>query len=113
MTQVFSVLSNEVRLRCLYLLAKNKEICVCEMVDALQISQPSASKALASLKTAGLLSDRRDANWVYYKLRGDLPSWLGVVVDDSVDEFSREIACRAVEMRFRRLGALPTELACS
>ncbi|MEM7613281.1 MAG: metalloregulator ArsR/SmtB family transcription factor, partial [Pseudomonadota bacterium] len=113
MTRVFSVLSNEVRLRCLYLLAKNKEICVCEMVDALQISQPSVSKALASLKTAGLLSDRRDANWVYYQLRGDLPSWLGVVVDETVDELSREKACRADEKRFRRLAALPTELACT
>ena len=111
-TKVFSALSNEVRLRCLYLLATNEEICVCELVKALQISQPSASKALASLKGTGLLSDRRDANWIYYQLRGDLPSWLEVVINAVVGDLAGEKVCTADEKRFRCLALRPRELAC-
>lgn len=111
-TKVFLALSNEVRLRCLYLLGKNEEICVCELVDALQISQPSASKALASLKAAGLLGDRRDANWVYYQIRSDLPAWLKVMIGAVVDDLSGEKCYAADEKRFRRLATRPRELAC-
>ena len=90
----------------------NEEICVCELVDALQISQPSASKALASLKAAGLLGDRRDANWVYYQIRSDLPAWLKVMIGAVVDDLSGEKCYAADEMRFRRLATRPRELAC-
>ncbi|NQV70405.1 MAG: metalloregulator ArsR/SmtB family transcription factor [Pseudohongiella sp.] len=111
-TKVFSALSNEVRLRCVYLLATNEEICVCELVEALQINQPSASKALASLKGTGLVRDRRDANWIYYQLRSDLPSWLNEVINAVVDDLAGEKICKADERRFRRLATRPRELAC-
>lgn len=68
-------LNNQTRLRCLLLLAESEEVCVCEFVDALGITQPTASKALAALKNAGFLSDRRDANWNYYSLARHMPEW--------------------------------------
>jgi len=111
-TKVFAALSNPVRLRCLYLLATNEEICVCELAEALQISQPSASKALANLKSIELLSDRREANWIYYQLRSDLPSWLNVVINAVVGDLAGEKVCTADEKRFRRLALRPRELAC-
>lgn len=111
-TKVFAALSNQVRLRCLYLIATNGEICVCELAEALQISQPSASKALASLKGIELLSDRREANWIYYQLRRDLPAWLDVVIKAVVDDLAGDKICSADERRFRRLALRPRELAC-
>ena len=111
-TKVFAALSNPVRLRCLYLLATNEEICVCELAEALQISQPSSSKALATLKGIELLSDRREANWIYYQLRNDLPSWIKVMINAVVGDLAREKVCTADEKRFRRLASRPRELAC-
>ncbi|MFT4825007.1 MAG: ArsR family transcriptional regulator [Halioglobus sp.] len=77
---VFSALANETRLRCLYLVLANKEVCVCEFVEALGIPQPAASKALGALKSAGLLSDRKEANWNYFSLSKAMPLWMKTVV---------------------------------
>lgn len=79
-TKVFSSLANETRLRCLYLVMANKEVCVCEIVEALGITQPAASKALGALKKAGLLSDRKEANWNYFSLSKAMPLWMKTVV---------------------------------
>lgn len=55
------------RLRILALLAEG-EMCVCDITEGLGISQPLASHHLRVLKEAGLVQDRRDAQWVYYRL---------------------------------------------
>lgn len=110
--KVFAALSNPVRLRCLYLLATHEEICVCELADALEVSQPAASKALAHLKAIALTGDRREANWIYYQLREDLPSWLNQVIKAVVADLSRDAVCAADEMRFRQLSTRPRELVC-
>jgi len=111
-TQIFSVLSNPVRLRCLYLLAMNGEACVCDLVDALGITQPAASKALKGLKAAGLVDDRREANWVYYSLRRDLPGWVDTIVTATISELDASKTCVADEKRFKRLVARSRAIAC-
>jgi DNA-binding transcriptional ArsR family regulator len=61
------VLADEVRLRILGLLA-DRELCVCEMVGVLKLSQPLVSHHLRVLRDAGLLSSRRRGKWIYYTL---------------------------------------------
>lgn len=111
-TQIFSVLSNQIRLRCLYLLATNGEACVCDVVDTLRITQPSASKALSSLKAAGLVRDRREGNWIYYSLRSDAPDWIKTIVSTTISELGDSKTCVADEKRYKRLVARPREIAC-
>ncbi|MBN7798985.1 ArsR/SmtB family transcription factor [Parahaliea mediterranea] len=82
--QVFSVLANETRLRCLNLVLRYDEICVCELVDTLGISQPTVSKALSALKQAGILADRRDARWTYYRKNPAMPEWIGAIVSSTL-----------------------------
>ena len=60
-------LSDETRLRILNLLYE-KELCVCDIMEALQISQAKASRHLIYLKNAGLVKDRKYAQWVYYSI---------------------------------------------
>lgn len=60
-------LSDETRLRLINLLYE-KELCVCDLVEALQVSQPKVSRHLSTLKNAGLVSDRKQAQWVYYSI---------------------------------------------
>ncbi|WP_417349727.1 metalloregulator ArsR/SmtB family transcription factor [Ferrimonas sp.] len=72
----FKLLSDETRLRCVLLLVRKGELCVCELVEALNESQPKISRHLASLRSQGLLKDRRQGQWVYYSLSEELPEWL-------------------------------------
>ena len=63
-------LSDETRLRILNLLYE-KELCVCDIMETLQITQAKASRHLIYLKNAGLVKDRKHAQWVYYSISRD------------------------------------------
>ena len=71
----FSAMSNEIRLRCLMLLAQEEELCVCEFTHALGVAQPAVSRHLALLREAGMVLDRREGLWIHYRLHPDLPDW--------------------------------------
>lgn len=68
-------LADYTRLRCMLLIQDQGELCVCELMSALQLSQPKISRHLAQLRQNGLLIDRRQGKWVYYQLHPDLPEW--------------------------------------
>jgi ArsR family transcriptional regulator len=54
--------------------------CVCELTCALNQSQPKVSRNLAVLRECGLLADRRQGQWVYYRLHPNLPDWVSEVL---------------------------------
>jgi len=64
----FKVLADEVRLKIIWLLLHHEELCVCDVMAALGITQSKASRHLATLKHAGLVTDRKDGLWSYYAL---------------------------------------------
>ena len=64
---VFKALGDKTRLDILGLL-KTKELCVCDILDAFHVSQPAISHHLRTLKQAGLLLDRKEGKWVFYRL---------------------------------------------
>jgi ArsR family transcriptional regulator, arsenate/arsenite/antimonite-responsive transcriptional repressor len=63
-------LSDETRLRILNLLYE-KELCVCDIMETLQISQAKTSRHLIYLKNASLVKDRKYAQWAYYRVSRD------------------------------------------
>lgn len=65
----FKVLADEARLKMLWLLLNYEELCVCDIMAALEITQSKASRHLRTLYSAGLVNDRRAGLWVYYSLR--------------------------------------------
>jgi ArsR family transcriptional regulator, arsenate/arsenite/antimonite-responsive transcriptional repressor len=65
----FKVLSDEARLKMIWLLFNHEELCVCDIVAALGITQSKASRHLTALRHAGLASDRKDGLWSHYRLR--------------------------------------------
>jgi ArsR family transcriptional regulator len=65
--ELFKSLADETRLRILNLLYE-QELCVCDVMAVLDISQSKASRHLIALKRAGLAKDRREAQWMYYSL---------------------------------------------
>lgn len=72
---LFKCLSDETRLRVVLLLTGEQELCVCELIAALEDSQPKISRHLATLRACDLLADRRQGQWVYYRLHPELPDW--------------------------------------
>jgi ArsR family transcriptional regulator, arsenate/arsenite/antimonite-responsive transcriptional repressor len=66
--QFLKVLADEARIEMLWLLFNHRELCVCDIMEALNITQSKASRHLATLRHAGLVVDRREAAWSYYSI---------------------------------------------
>jgi ArsR family transcriptional regulator, arsenate/arsenite/antimonite-responsive transcriptional repressor len=67
--RILDALADPVRLRALRLL-RGRELCVCELVDALRMPQYAISRHLRQLRTLGLVAARRDGRWMHYRLGG-------------------------------------------
>jgi ArsR family transcriptional regulator, arsenate/arsenite/antimonite-responsive transcriptional repressor len=65
----FKILADEARINMLWLLFNNRELCVCDFMEVLEITQSKASRHLAALRNAGLATDRKEGLWSYYSLR--------------------------------------------
>ncbi|MEM6401447.1 MAG: metalloregulator ArsR/SmtB family transcription factor [Cyanobacteria bacterium P01_D01_bin.116] len=63
----FHALSEPLRIKVLQLL-KNREICVCDLCDILDVSQSKLSFHLKTLKEANLVCARQEGRWIYYSL---------------------------------------------
>lgn len=79
--RVMSALADPTRLSALRLLWDGKEHCVCEMMRSLGATQSRMSRHLGMLKSAGLLVDRRDAQWVRYRRNPALSPDIAAIVD--------------------------------
>jgi ArsR family transcriptional regulator len=73
--EFFAALANETRLRCMILLSRHTELCVCELTHALDTRQPLISRHLAHLRASGFVVDRRQGLWVFYSINPALPAW--------------------------------------
>lgn len=65
--RIYKALSDETRLRILNLL-HDDALCVCNIMDTLEMGQSKVSRHLTYLKHAGLVTDKRKGKWVYYSL---------------------------------------------
>ncbi len=109
--ELFKSLADETRARATLLISGLGELCVCELMCALEDSQPKISRNLAQLRSSGLLIDRRQGQWVYYRLNPDLPQWvlevLQVTSDANVDWLSENA------IRLQNMDGRPArETAC-
>ena len=79
LVKVFSALSDETRIRILKVLLE-RDCCVCEVMQALDISQSRASRNLSILENSGFVSSRREGLWMVYSVNyqsnGSVPSLL-------------------------------------
>lgn len=91
-TNFFKCLADETRLRSLLLIQQESELCVCELMEALDESQPKISRHLAQLRQCGLLLDRRDGKWVYYRLNPELPNWTVKVLAETAQSNQQFVA---------------------
>jgi ArsR family transcriptional regulator, arsenate/arsenite/antimonite-responsive transcriptional repressor len=81
LANVFKALSEETRLAMVGLLLNVEELCVCDFVEVLGITQSKASRHLRCLVHAGLLQDRREAVWVHYRIADVLGEPQRVIIE--------------------------------
>jgi ArsR family transcriptional regulator len=80
-TDFFKCLSDPTRLNILELVMAKQSVCVCELTEQLQLSQPKISRHLALLRNLSILLDQRQGQWVYYRLNPNLPEWANDVLN--------------------------------
>lgn len=78
---LFRALADPTRLRLLLLLATEGELCVCELTHALAEFQPKISRHLGALREIGMVLDRREGQWIHYRLNPKLPAWVHEVLN--------------------------------
>ena len=81
---LFKCLADATRARVTLLILPEGELCVCELIHALDDSQPKISRHLAQLRSCGLLVDRRQGQWIYYRINPALPAWVTQVLDTTL-----------------------------
>jgi ArsR family transcriptional regulator len=69
---LLSALGDPIRLGIVHLLASHDRLCVCEIVEAFPVEQPTISHHLKLLREAGLVDAMRRGQWTYYGLRRDV-----------------------------------------
>ena len=88
-SDLFRALSDVTRLRAMVLLAREEELCVCELSHALNVSQPMMSRHLGTLRKLGVVLDRRQGQWVYYRVSENLPGWARKVIKSTSKGLSK------------------------
>lgn len=108
----FKALSDETRLRCLMLLYKEGELCVCELTAALELSQPKISRHLAPLRHNGILQDSRIGQWVYYKINPDLPAWAAAILAAAEQGTTNSLVYQQDRNRLKAMTERPQKNCC-
>lgn len=105
---LFKSLSEPVRLRILYLLLERGELCVCDIVSSLELSQSVVSRHLAYLRNSGLVATRREGVWIYYQLVDN-----SKFINQLLEDFRMEgRAAMALRCDLERLKSESSESCC-
>ena len=102
--QFFKALSDLTRLRMLVLLNCEGELCVCELTHSLGEIQPKISRHLAQLRELGVVLDRRQGQWIYYRINPGLQAWARDVLTATSENVSRQ---SPFDDDLRALAAMP------
>jgi ArsR family transcriptional regulator len=103
LARLFSALSDPTRLRLLNLMA-GREVCVCYFVEILRQAQPKISRHLAYLRSAGIVSARREGKWMHYRIE-----WPG---DEAAAEILKAVLSALAENAEMREETARLDCAC-
>ena len=94
--QLAKVFSDINRLKILILILRDSNVCVCEICDTLELSQPLVSRHLKQMREANILESRQSGTWVIYSLTADPDSALMCWIEEArkqVSSLPKLIAC--------------------
>lgn len=97
--ELLKLLADETRLATVLLVQRYGELCVCELTEALDLSQPKVSRHLAQLRTAELLTGEKRGQWVYYRVSPSLDAAANAVLASLASAYGSYI-----QLAVERLG---------
>jgi ArsR family transcriptional regulator len=109
--EVLKALSDPTRLRIMSLL-RHGELCVCDLMEALQIPQSTISRHLAFLKNAGWVAGQRSGKWMHYRLLSDQPPVQARVAEVLKEELPRLDICQEDDSRYFAYLAIKPSQSC-
>ncbi|WP_019601738.1 metalloregulator ArsR/SmtB family transcription factor [Teredinibacter turnerae] len=87
----FKCLADNTRLKLCCLIYEEQELCVCDLIAALNEAQPKISRHLAQLRNCRILVDERRSQWVYYQINPELPEWARGVLNNAVVALDKDL----------------------
>jgi ArsR family transcriptional regulator, arsenate/arsenite/antimonite-responsive transcriptional repressor len=93
--QILGALAEPTRLAAMKILFDGSEHCVCELMSKLSATQSRMSRHMSRLKAAGLVIDRKDAQWVRYRLNPGLPATAYSIVEAAVTAYPQSAERKA------------------
>jgi ArsR family transcriptional regulator, arsenate/arsenite/antimonite-responsive transcriptional repressor len=110
--EVFKALSDANRIRLLCAISRG-ELCVCQLIELLNLAPSTVSKHLSILRKAGLIDGRKDGRWVYYTLpaRTKFPI-IGKIMPQVFQSLEKTPDIRADGRKLKRIKEMDTEVLC-
>ena len=106
----FQALGDNTRLRLLNLMG-DQELCVCYFVEILGHPQPKISRHLAYLRSAGIVSARREGKWMHYRIVIPPHAGAAQVLRQTLDWLKEDRAMQADRARLSRACCSPAKFA--
>lgn len=88
---LLNLAGNEVRLKILFLLRKEQEMCPCDLSDVLDMTVPAISQHLRKMKEGGIVVDRKVGQTIFYSIVDDATGMIKQILDDMLQEIETEI----------------------
>lgn len=110
---ITKALSDENRIRILLALSGRDELCVCQLIDMLQLAPSTVSKHLFLLRNARLIHGRKQGRWMYYRLNTDpaAPAVAGAL-EWVINSVAREPLVKQDGARLNEILSEPASLKC-
>lgn len=109
----FKSLADETRLLCLLLIEQQGELCVCELMAALDLAQPKISRHLSQLRKVGLLLDRRQGQWVFYRIHPLLHDWMRGMLQATLAHSAHLLDHALIRLNEMNARPVPGENVCN
>jgi ArsR family transcriptional regulator len=111
---VTKALSDENRVRILLALSEKEELCVCHLIDLLELAPSTVSKHLFLLKNARLIIGRKDGRWMHYRLNNqqEAPSLVIEALQWVVKSISDDPGIKADRGRLEKILSVPLQVSC-
>lgn len=106
---LFKLLADDTRLAIILLLVKEPELCVCEFIAVLELSQPKISRHLAMLREAQLVSTRKSGKWVHYSLNTNLAPQIDEILKQAAQ--LEEDQLKVLEQKLQIMGDRPQRIS--
>jgi len=105
----FQALGDTTRLRLLNLMG-DQEICVCYLVEILGYPQPKISRHLAYLRSAGIVSSRREGKWMHYRIVMPRHNGAAQILRETLEALKEEKGMQEDRLRLGRACCMPRKI---